>query len=83
MRSHYPVSHLLVAYPAGYHDIAAVHPYPHVLSRHEERITVVAVLTAEFAVYPDPLAHGNPAGECHVPVAPFGMSMERFPRLPE
>jgi len=71
MRSHYPVSHLLVAYPAGHYHVAAVHPHPHVLSRHEEGIAVVAVLAAEFTAYPYPLAHSNPSGKFHVPVAPF------------
>jgi hypothetical protein len=83
MRSHHPVSHLFVAHPAGHHHIAAVNPHPHILSRHEERITVMAILAAEFAVYPDPLAHGDPSGELHVPVAPFGMPVECLACLPE
>jgi hypothetical protein len=83
MWSHYPVSCFLIAYSAGHHDIAAVHPDPHVLSRHEECITVVAVLAAEFMVYPDPLAHGNPAGERNVAVASFGVPVKCQPCLPE
>jgi hypothetical protein len=78
MRSHYAVSHLLIAYPAGHHDHAAVHAHPHVLSRDKERVTVVAVLAAEFTVYPYPLAHGNPAGERYITVTPFRMLMERL-----
>jgi hypothetical protein len=62
MWSHYPVSHLLIAYPAGHHYSAAVHAHPHVLPRYKERETVVAVLAAEFAIHPYPLAHGNPKG---------------------
>jgi hypothetical protein len=34
---------------------------------------MVAVTAAEFPVYPDPLAHGNPAGKRHVAVAQFRM----------
>jgi len=83
MRSHHPVSHLPVTFPAGNDDIAAMHPHPHVQSRNEERETVVAVLAAQFAVYPDPLAHGNPAGELYVPVAPFRVFWECIARLQE
>jgi hypothetical protein len=83
MWSHEPVSRLLIAYPAGDHDIAAVHPDPHILSRHEERITVVAILAAKFMVYPDPLTHGDAAGERYVAVAPFGVLVKCQPRLTE
>jgi hypothetical protein len=73
MRSHYPVSHLVVAYSAGNHHIAAVNPYAHVLSRHQERIAVMTVLVAVFMADTNPLAHSDPAGKLHVPVTPFGM----------
>jgi hypothetical protein len=60
-----------------------MYPDPHVLSRYQERITVMTVLAAEFMIYPDPLAHSNPAGEGHVTVAPFWVLMECVVRLRE
>ena len=81
MRSHHTVSHLPVAGAAGDHDIAPVHPHPHVPSRHEEGIAVVAELAAELAVDPDPLAHGNLPGDLHVAVAEFGIFGKHQPCL--
>jgi hypothetical protein len=57
----------------GYYDSAAVHPHPHILSRYQERIAVMAELTAELPVNPDPLAHCNPAGDIDITVTSFGM----------
>ena len=76
MGSHHTVPCVLVAYQAGDHDIAPVHPHPHVLPRHEIRRAVVAEPPAELAVDPDPLAHGNLPRQFHVAVAPFGVGGE-------
>jgi hypothetical protein len=76
MRSYHPVSHLLIAYPAGYHYIPTVHPHPHILSRYKERVTVMAELSTEFAVNMYPLAHGNPAGKRHIAVTPLRVLMK-------
>jgi hypothetical protein len=78
MRFYHLISHLPVAYPAGHDNVTPVHPHPHIPSRHKERITVMAVLAAELAIDTDPLAHGNPAGERNVTVAPFGVFAECF-----
>jgi len=53
---------------AGDHDIAAMHPHPHIASRHEVGVAVMAVFPAQFLRNPDPLAHGNPARELHITV---------------
>jgi hypothetical protein len=53
-----------------------VDPYPHILSRYEERIAVVAEPAAEGAEDPDPLPHRDPAGQLHVPVAHFRVLAE-------
>jgi hypothetical protein len=79
--SHHAVSRLLVAGEAGDHDIATVHPHPHVAARYKERVTVVAVLAAEFPVDPDPLAHRDLPGKFHVTVAPFRVCRECLPGL--
>jgi hypothetical protein len=63
--------------------MTAVNPYPHVLSRHQERIAVMTVLASVFVAYTNPLAHSNPAGEIHVSVTPFGMLMKCLSRLSE
>jgi hypothetical protein len=78
MESYHPVSHFLITYPAGNYYVTTVHPYPHIPSRHEEGITVVAILAAELAVDTDTLAHRDPAGERNVPVAPFRVLTERL-----
>jgi hypothetical protein len=83
MRSHYPESHLFVTNFTGNHHIAAVNPYPHVLSRHQERIAVMAKLATELTVNVYPLAHGNPAGKRHIAVTPLRVLMEGFLRLDE
>jgi hypothetical protein len=81
MRSHHTVSRFFITGITGDHDIPPVHPHPHILPRHQERVTVVAVLAAKFLVDPYPLAHGDPAGEIDVPVAHFRMPVKDEPRL--
>jgi len=76
MRSHHPVSCFFIAYSTGYHHIAPVNPNPHIPSRYEERITVVAVLAAQITVYPHPLAHRDQPGKNHVTVAQFRVVTE-------
>ena len=77
MRSHHTVSCFFIAVGAGDHDIAPVHPHPHVSSRDEKCVAVMAVLAPELPVDPDPLAHSDPACKFHVAVAPFGMRGKR------
>jgi hypothetical protein len=76
MRSHHTVSCLFITGMTGNHHSAPVHPYPHVLSRYKERITVVAELVPVLPVNPDPLAHCNPACKINVTVTPFRMGAE-------
>jgi hypothetical protein len=61
----------------GDHNSAPVHPDPHVFSRNEKRIAVVAEPSAELKVHPYPLAHCNPAGEFNIAVTPFGVVQKR------
>jgi hypothetical protein len=65
----------------GNYDSAPVHPHPHVLSRNQERVTVVAEPVAEFPVDTDPLAHRDPACQIDITVAPFRVCTERTPCL--
>jgi len=81
--SHYSVSCCSVAGFAGDDYIAPVHPHPHVLTRHKEGITVMAVLATEFPVDPDPLPHGDLPCEFHVSVAQFRVRGVDEPGLPE
>jgi hypothetical protein len=81
--SHHSVSHSLLAGLAGDHDITAVHPHPHIPARDKERRTVMAVPAPECPVDPDPLAHGDPLREFHIPVTPFRMIGERLFSLSE
>ena len=67
----------------GYHDSAAVHPHPHILSWYQERIAVMAELAAELPVNPDPLSHRDFPCQIDIAVTPFRMGTERFLRLPE
>jgi hypothetical protein len=62
------VSCVFFAGNASDHDIAAVHPYPHVPARHKVGITVVAEPATELVVDPDPLAHRDPPGKFDVAV---------------
>ncbi len=59
---------MFVTGAAGDHDIAAVHPDPHVFARYKVRIAVVAEPPAELVIDPDPLAHRDPPREGDVPV---------------
>jgi hypothetical protein len=83
IRSHHTVSHLLVAGLAGDHDMAPVHPHPHIPARDKERKAMMAEPSPEFPVDPDPLAHRNLPGKLHVPVTPFRVRGESLLRLPE
>lgn len=60
---------MFIAGATGDYDIATVHPHPHIASRYEVGIAVMAVLAAQFPRDPDPLAHGNPARELYITVA--------------
>jgi len=68
MRSPHAVTRFVIAGAAGDHDAAPVHTHPHVNPRHKEGVAVMAELPAESMVDPDPLAHGDPAGEPDIPV---------------
>jgi hypothetical protein len=83
MRSHHAVAHFLVAGLTGDHDSPPVYPYPHILTRHQEHVAVVTELPAEGPVDPYPLAHRDPAGNLHVPVAQRRMPVENPERLLE
>jgi hypothetical protein len=54
---------------AGDHDAVMMDAHPHVLSRDQKAVTVPAELPADRPVYPHPLAHGDPPGQFHTPVA--------------
>jgi hypothetical protein len=59
---------MFIAGTTGDHDVAAVHPDPHITSRYEVGIAMMAVLAAQFLRDPDPLAHGNPAREDYITI---------------
>jgi len=61
--------------------MAPVHPYPHVLSRNEKCIAVMAELATELLIDPEPLAHGNLPCNCNIAITPFGMVAKRKVRL--
>jgi hypothetical protein len=81
--SHHSVSHSFIAGLAGDHDIAPVHPHPHIPARDKERTAVVAEPAPEYPVDPYPLAHCNLPGKLHVPVTPFRVVGECLLCLPE
>jgi hypothetical protein len=60
---------MLITGAAGDHDIAPVHPHPHIAARYEVDGAVMAVPAAQFPRDPDPLAHGNFARELYIAVA--------------
>ena len=67
----------------GYYNSAAVHPHPHILSRYQERIAVMAELAAELPVNPDPLSHCDFACQIDIAVTPFRVGTEGILRLLE
>ena len=81
MRFHPAESGLFITNPTGNHNHAPVHPHPHISSWNKIRVAMVAEPSAELPVYPDTLAHRNPACEINVPVAPFRIFTERNFRL--
>jgi len=83
MYSHQTDSCFFITGMTGYYDSAAVHPHPHILSRYQERIAVMAELAAELPVNPDPLSHCDFPCQIDIAVTPFRMGTERFLRLPE
>ena len=66
---------------AGYNHIATVYPYPHIPSRHEKCITVMAVLATELPIDPDSLAHSNLSCNIDVTIATFRMCTKFMPCL--
>ena len=83
MGSHHTDSCFFITGMTGYHNSTPVHPHPHILSRYQERIAVVAELAAEFTVNPDPLSHRDFPCQTDIAVTPFRVGSERFLRLPE
>ena len=60
---------MLITGATGDNDIATVHPHPHIISRNEVGITMMAILAAQFPRDPDPLAHGNFARDGYITIA--------------
>jgi hypothetical protein len=83
MGSHHTDTCFFITGMTGYHNSTTVHPHPHILSRNQERIAVVAELAAEFAVNPDPLSHRDFPCQIDIAVTPLRVGTERFLRLPE
>jgi hypothetical protein len=52
-----------------------VNPHPHIRTRHEVPVAVVAEAVTVFPINPDTLAHGNLPGKGNVTVAEFRMLM--------
>lgn len=71
MRIHHTIPCLFVAGITRDHDIAPVYPHTHILPRYKECVAVMAVLTTELPVDPDPLAHRNPASKINITVTSF------------
>ena len=65
----------------GNHNHAPVDSHPHVSSRDEVRVTMVAKPAAEFLINPDTLAHRDSACKINIPVAPFRICAECILRL--
>jgi hypothetical protein len=72
---------MFIAGTTGDHNVAAVHPHPHITSRYEVGIAMMAVLAPQFLRDPDPLAHGYPARELHITVTQIREIRKCKPRL--
>jgi hypothetical protein len=71
MRPHQTVTGLFIAGMAGNNYISTVYPNPHIPSRYEKRIAVMAILPSELLIDPDPLTHCNPACDFYITIATF------------
>lgn len=61
---------LPVAMQAGHDHLSSLYSHPHIYTRHEERITVLAKTPPVLPLNTYPLAHCNFPCEFNTPVAP-------------
>jgi len=52
---------------------APVNPDPRIRPRNQVGVTPAAEAAFQWPLYPDAMAHADPAGQFHAPVAPAGV----------